>query len=84
MDFQVAAFQEGHWRGGNGGGEAVVIDDLAVCFVDDSDSEEVAACALTVVATVWNNLANSLIGYAILLAGIPACLYWQRKNRGAA
>ena len=44
----------------------------------------VAACALTVVATVWNNLANSLIGYAILLAGIPACLYWQRKNRRSA
>ena len=44
----------------------------------------VAACALTVVATVWNNPANSLIGYAILLAGVPACLYWQRKNRTAA
>jgi len=44
----------------------------------------VAACALTVVATVWNSLANSLIGYAILLAGVPACLYWQRKNRSTA
>jgi APA family basic amino acid/polyamine antiporter len=44
----------------------------------------VAACALTVVATVWNNTVNSLIGYAILLAGVPACLYWQRKNRKAA
>ena len=44
----------------------------------------VTACALTVVATLWNNLANSLIGYAILLAGIPACLYWQRKNRRTA
>jgi APA family basic amino acid/polyamine antiporter len=44
----------------------------------------VAACVLTVVATVWNSLANSLIGYAILLAGIPACLYWQRKRRRTA
>jgi APA family basic amino acid/polyamine antiporter len=44
----------------------------------------VAACAITVVATVWNNPKNSLIGYAILLAGVPACLYWQRKNRSAA
>jgi APA family basic amino acid/polyamine antiporter len=44
----------------------------------------VAACVITVVATVWNNLANSLIGYAILLVGLPACLYWQRKNRTAA
>ena len=43
----------------------------------------IAACALTVVATVWNSPVNSLIGYAILLAGIPACLYWQRKNRAA-
>ena len=28
--------------------------------------------------------ANSLIGYAILAAGVPACLYWQRKNRRSA
>ena len=41
----------------------------------------VGACAVTVIATVWNNLTNSLIGYAILLAGVPACLYWQRRNR---
>jgi APA family basic amino acid/polyamine antiporter len=44
----------------------------------------VAACVITVVATVWNNTVNSLIGYAILLAGVPACLYWQRKNGAAA
>lgn len=44
----------------------------------------VAACIVTVIATVWNNLTNSLIGYAILLAGLPACLYWQRRNRPAA
>jgi len=30
---------------------------------------------------VWNNPVNSLIGYAILLAGVPACLYWQHQNR---
>jgi APA family basic amino acid/polyamine antiporter len=41
----------------------------------------VAACIITVIATVWNNPVNSLIGYAILAAGVPACLYWQRKNR---
>jgi APA family basic amino acid/polyamine antiporter len=41
----------------------------------------VAACIITVIATVWNNLTNSLIGYAILVAGLPACLYWQRRNR---
>jgi APA family basic amino acid/polyamine antiporter len=41
----------------------------------------IAACALTVVATVWNSPVNSLIGYAILLAGVPVCLFWQRKNR---
>jgi basic amino acid/polyamine antiporter, APA family len=44
----------------------------------------VLACWAVVVATVWNNTVNSLIGYAILAAGIPACLYWQRKNRRAA
>ena len=41
----------------------------------------VIACWTVVVATVVNNPVNSLIGYAILAAGIPACLYWQRKNR---
>jgi basic amino acid/polyamine antiporter, APA family len=44
----------------------------------------VAACLITVVATVLNNPLNSLIGYAILAAGIPACLYWQRKKRDHA
>jgi APA family basic amino acid/polyamine antiporter len=43
----------------------------------------VIACWTVVVATVANNLMNSLIGYAILAAGVPACLYWQRKNRKA-
>jgi basic amino acid/polyamine antiporter, APA family len=40
----------------------------------------VVACAIVVVATVWNNPINSLTGYAILAAGIPAFLYWQRAN----
>lgn len=40
----------------------------------------VAACALVVAATVWNNPVNSLIGYAILLAGVPAFLYWHKAN----
>jgi APA family basic amino acid/polyamine antiporter len=40
----------------------------------------VAACALVVIATVWNNPINSLIGYGILLAGVPAFLYWRRAN----
>jgi APA family basic amino acid/polyamine antiporter len=44
----------------------------------------VVACWTVVIATVVNNPLNALIGYAILAAGIPACLYWQRKNRGAA
>lgn len=44
----------------------------------------VLACWSVVAATVLNNLENSLIGYVILAAGIPACLYWQRKNRGAS
>lgn len=41
----------------------------------------VLACALIVVATVASNPVNSGIGFLILLAGIPACRYWQRKNR---
>jgi basic amino acid/polyamine antiporter, APA family len=44
----------------------------------------VIACWAVVVATVVNNPVNALIGYAILAAGVPACLYWQRKKRRAA
>jgi APA family basic amino acid/polyamine antiporter len=40
----------------------------------------VLACALVVVATVASNPVNSAIGFLILLAGIPACRYWQRKQ----
>jgi APA family basic amino acid/polyamine antiporter len=43
----------------------------------------VLACWTVVIATVLNNPINSVIGYAILAAGVPACLYWQRKNRRA-
>ncbi|HEV2595077.1 MAG TPA: amino acid permease [Sphingomicrobium sp.] len=41
----------------------------------------VIACWAVVAATVINNPLNSLIGYGILVLGVPACLYWQHKNR---
>jgi APA family basic amino acid/polyamine antiporter len=44
----------------------------------------VFACALIVAATVWNHAANSMVGFAILAAGVPACLYWLRRRRKAA
>jgi APA family basic amino acid/polyamine antiporter len=44
----------------------------------------VVSCWAVVVATVINNRLNSLIGYAILGLGVPACLYWQRKKRRPA
>jgi basic amino acid/polyamine antiporter, APA family len=44
----------------------------------------VAACFITVTANFVSNPVNSLSGYAILAAGVPACLYWQRKNRATA
>jgi len=44
----------------------------------------VLACALIVIATVASNPVNSLVGFLILLIGIPACRYWQRKNVHAA
>jgi len=44
----------------------------------------VVACFAIVVATVATSVVNSLIGYAILLLGIPACRYWQRRNRAPA
>jgi APA family basic amino acid/polyamine antiporter len=40
----------------------------------------VISCALVVIATLVSNPVNSVIGFLILLAGIPACRYWQRRN----
>lgn len=42
----------------------------------------VVSCVLVVAATVFNHPLNSAIGFLILLAGIPACRYWQRRNKG--
>jgi len=43
----------------------------------------VLACAVTVVGTVWINPVNSLIGFAILLAGVPACLLFRAYRKAA-
>lgn len=41
------------------------------------------ACWVIVAGTIWNHPINSAIGFAILAAGVPACLVWQsRKARG--
>jgi len=40
----------------------------------------VAACAIIVAGTIWNSPVNSAVGFLILLAGVPACLYWQRRR----
>jgi basic amino acid/polyamine antiporter, APA family len=40
----------------------------------------VGSCIVVVIATVWNAPMNSLIGYGILVAGIPAFFYWRRAN----
>jgi len=41
----------------------------------------VAACWLVVLVTVWNDPANSAVGYAILLVGLAVCLFWLRRRR---
>ena len=43
----------------------------------------IAACWTVAAATIYNNPANSAVGFAIVLAGVPACHYWLRK-RGRA
>lgn len=40
----------------------------------------IAACAITVMGTLWNHPANSAVGFLILLAGVPACLFWMRRQ----
>jgi APA family basic amino acid/polyamine antiporter len=39
----------------------------------------IAACALVVGASFWAYPVDSLIGYAILAAGVPPYLYWRRR-----
>ena len=41
----------------------------------------VACCFAVVVATVANAPVNSLIGFGILLLGVPAFLYWRKRTR---
>jgi APA family basic amino acid/polyamine antiporter len=41
----------------------------------------VAACWLVVANTVWRYPAHTVIGMAILLAGIPAYFFWSRQAR---
>jgi APA family basic amino acid/polyamine antiporter len=43
----------------------------------------VLACAVTVAGTIWNHPVNSLIGFAILLTGVPVCMLWLRRRRVA-
>jgi APA family basic amino acid/polyamine antiporter len=40
----------------------------------------VLACAITVIGTIWNHPANSAIGFGLVLAGVPAFRYWQRRR----
>jgi APA family basic amino acid/polyamine antiporter len=44
----------------------------------------VGSCVAVLVATVWNAPVNSLVGYGIMLAGLPVFLYWQRQKRRPA
>jgi len=43
----------------------------------------IVAAALIVASTVWKYPANSAVGIAIMLAGIPAYLLWRRPARAA-
>ena len=41
----------------------------------------VAICWLVVINTVYHKPGNTLIGLAILLAGIPAFFFWRWRNK---
>jgi APA family basic amino acid/polyamine antiporter len=40
----------------------------------------IVACVLVVGCSFWAYPVNSLIGYAILLLGVPPYLYWRRRS----
>ena len=42
------------------------------------------ACILVIASTFWAFPINSLIGYALLLLGLPPYFYWRRANRPKA
>jgi APA family basic amino acid/polyamine antiporter len=42
----------------------------------------IAACALIVASTVYKYPANSAVGIAIMLAGLPVYFLWSRRGRG--
>jgi APA family basic amino acid/polyamine antiporter len=44
----------------------------------------VAACWAVALSTIWGSPANSLIGLAILAAGLPVYLLWRRPRNGIA
>ena len=39
----------------------------------------ILACVLVVASSFWAYPVNSVIGYAIMLAGVPPYLYWRRQ-----
>lgn len=41
----------------------------------------IVACGLIVVCSFWSFPVNSLIGYVILLMGVPPYLYWRGRRR---
>lgn len=41
----------------------------------------IVACALVVISTIYKYPANSAIGLAIVLAGIPISFFWQRSRK---
>lgn len=43
----------------------------------------VGSCVFVVLATVWNAPISSSIGYAILLTGVPAYLFWSKREAAA-
>jgi APA family basic amino acid/polyamine antiporter len=40
----------------------------------------IAACWLVVINTIGNYPSNTLVGMAILLAGVPAYFFWSRRS----
>jgi APA family basic amino acid/polyamine antiporter len=44
----------------------------------------VAACWMVVANTIYRYPANSLVGMAILAAGVPVYFFWSRRRKGSA
>jgi len=71
------------WRGREGRGAAAAADGFRAPWHPWITGLFILACAGVVACSFWAYPVNSLIGYAIMLLGLPPYLFWRRRSQAA-